>query len=283
MLPQILSKAHLFKGGEQKLQEIKTLIQKLNPSARVLVPREDKYGDLDVGKELMLTGLFDMEEACTSAGWLRELALPEHTPETEEYGISSTIFRAKDMPFHPMRLNSILNGFGDYSSAVDAGSSRSSDGKHAAFSGVVRAKGKLWLANAHAFPIEFHVAGKHVQTTAAEAPYLAALERHSMGGSPGAEEYWGEDEQEYKDEMVKNGWWQPEFGDRASEVVFIGVNLNKELIAETLTAALLTEEESKTLGGVEGWRGLEDPFFDGECASQYFDIPEEEEEDDDDA
>jgi G3E family GTPase len=186
-LPQILSKAPLFTGGEQKLMEIKTLIQKLNPTARVLVPREDKYGDLDVGKELMLTGLFDMEQACTSAGWLQELAAPEHTPETEEYGISSTIFRAKEMPFHPMRLNSILDGFGDYGSAVDAGAGRSTDGKSAAFSGVVRAKGKLWLANAHSFPIEFHVAGKHVQTTAAEAPYLSALEKHSKGGSAGAE------------------------------------------------------------------------------------------------
>ena len=65
------------------------------------------------------------------------------------------------------------------------------------------------------------------------------------------------------------------------------MNLNKELIAETLKTALLTEEESKALGGVEGWRGLEDPFFDGECASQYFDMPEEEdeeeEEDDEDS
>ena len=95
-LSQILSKAPLFKGGEEKLQEIKTLIQKLNPTARVLVPREDKYGDLDVGKELMLTGLFDMEEACTSAGWLRELALPEHTPETEECLLQYIVIQTLD-------------------------------------------------------------------------------------------------------------------------------------------------------------------------------------------
>eukprot|EP01049_Picozoa_sp_SAG25_P021533 SAG25_NODE_8044_length_443_cov_0.601744_1_plen_99_part_00 len=92
-LPQILSKAPLFTGGEQKLMEIKTLIQKLNPTARVLVPREDKYGDLDVGKELMLTGLFDMEQACTSAGWLQELAAPEHTPELQSPLIIRSAFR----------------------------------------------------------------------------------------------------------------------------------------------------------------------------------------------
>ena len=34
------------------------------------------------------TGLFDYDKAESSAGWIRELQ-GEHTPETEEYGISS--------------------------------------------------------------------------------------------------------------------------------------------------------------------------------------------------
>jgi G3E family GTPase len=148
----VLSKIKLFKAGEEKLQEIKTLIQKLNPRARVLLPREDKYGGMDVRTELLNTGLFDMEKASTSAGWLQELAAPEHTPETEEYGISSTIFRANNMPFHPMRLKSILNGFGNYSSAVEMSSGIADQGHTAPFRGVVRAKGKLWLANANTFP-----------------------------------------------------------------------------------------------------------------------------------
>ena len=82
----------------------------------------------------------------------------------------------------------------------------------------------------HTFPIEFHVAGKHIQTTAAEMPYLGALEAHSKGGFPGAEEYWGEDEQEYKKEMAQNGWWHPEFCDRSSEVVFMSVAVYKQSV-----------------------------------------------------
>jgi hypothetical protein len=68
--------------------------------------------------------------------------------------------------------------------------------------------------------------------------------------------------------------------------VFIGVNLNKKLIEQTLTAALLTAKESKALGGVKGWSKLSDPFFGGECAEHYFEVQyesdkEEEEEDGD--
>ena len=59
--------------------------------------------------------------------------------------------------------------------------------------------------------------------------------------------------------------------------MFIGVGLNKELIAEKLNAALLTKE-SKALGGVAGWNKLKDPFFGGECAEHYFGIQYESEE-----
>ena len=162
-----------------------------------------------------------------------------------------------------------MNGFGNYGSAVEMSSSISDQECTAPFRGVVRAKGKLWLANAHTFPIDLHVAGKHIKTVADEMPYLAALN----------EAYWGEDQRAAKKEMVARGWWQPQFGDRMSEVVFIGVNLNKELIADTLQAALLTQEESDSLGGVDGWRDLEDPFFDGECARLYFDALDEAEDD----
>jgi hypothetical protein len=52
------------------------------------------------------------------------------------------------------------------------------------------------------------------------------------------------------------------------------VHLNKGLMMERLSAALLTEAESEALGGVCGWKGLADPFFGGRCAEQYFEIPE---------
>ena len=74
----VVSKAGLFlraesEGAEQKLEKVTRLLGKLNPQARVVVPRVDMYGDLDVAKELLCTGSFDMDEAQTSASWWMEL------------------------------------------------------------------------------------------------------------------------------------------------------------------------------------------------------------------
>ncbi|WUQ18469.1 GTP-binding protein [Streptomyces sp. NBC_00236] len=52
--------------------------------------------------EVLGTGLFDLERAHQAPGWVRELN-GDHVPETEEYGISSTVFRS-DLPFHSERL-----------------------------------------------------------------------------------------------------------------------------------------------------------------------------------
>ena len=244
-------------NGEKKLAEIEKLIKKLNPKAHVAIPREDKYGDLDVSKTLINTGLFDMEEASTSAGWLQELEKGEHTAETEEYSISSTVFRASDRPFHPDRLSSILSGFGDYEAALN--STGSNEG--GPFQGVVRSKGQLWLANCNAFPIDFHSAGAHIdiRMNEDEAPFLAAIKRSE----------WEKEEKDIYEALVKDGKWTDDHGDRRSELVFIGVHLNKTLIHEQLTSALVTDEET-------GWKELNDPFFGG-AAKEHFelDVPAE--------
>ena len=87
-----------------------------------------------------------------------------------------------------------------------------------------------------------------------------------------------EEDQAEIENLTANGRWDATFGDRYSELVFIGVNLNKKRIVEKLNGALLTEEESKALGGVEGWRKLEDPFFGGVAAEEYFEVRYEDEE-----
>ncbi|MFF7843090.1 GTP-binding protein [Streptomyces ossamyceticus] len=73
-------------------------LARLNPAARVVPAR---YGRVRAA-EVLGTGLFDLERAQEAPGWVRELN-GDHVPETEEYGISSTVFRA-GRPFHPGRL-----------------------------------------------------------------------------------------------------------------------------------------------------------------------------------
>ena len=305
----VISKVSILleKESAEKLEEIKALLHKLNPKARILAPLKSMYGDLEVEKELLNTGLFDMEEASMSAGWMQELEKEEHAPETEEYGISSTIFRCSTMPFHPGRLNDILTGFGTYGSALKSSkeliaaaaaaaaaaaeeeeeeeeeggkvtcssSSGASTGTSVAnvFQGVVRSKGHVWLANAHAFPLAIHTAGKHLTMVPAPVPFLAAI----------GEDQWEEDERKHHEALVEQGNWHKEFGDRSSEIVFIGVNLNKTLIQEKLNEALLTEAESKALGGVQGWKTLEDAFFGGPCAEYWFEVQYNEDEEDEGA
>ncbi|GEC02995.1 hypothetical protein SSP24_06500 [Streptomyces spinoverrucosus] len=77
---------------------LRATLTRLNPAARV-VPATHARVDLH---EVLDTGLFDLDRAQQAPGWVRELN-GDHVPETEEYGISSTVFRS-ELPFHPGRL-----------------------------------------------------------------------------------------------------------------------------------------------------------------------------------
>ncbi|MEN4460501.1 GTP-binding protein [Mycolicibacterium senegalense] len=84
------------------LDTVETLLRRLNPTAKLI--RTD-HGVVDIG-EVLGTGLFDPVAAAQTPGWDEEIA-DGHTPETEEYGISSMTFRS-DRPFHPQRLGDAL-------------------------------------------------------------------------------------------------------------------------------------------------------------------------------
>ena len=74
---------------------LRASIQKLNPKARFI---ETTHGKVQVG-DIINTGLFNYEEAEESQGWIEELKKDEHTPESDEYGISSFVFRDQRVLF----------------------------------------------------------------------------------------------------------------------------------------------------------------------------------------
>ena len=77
---------------------LRAALGRLNPAARIV----DAVQGRVALHEVLGTRLFDLERAQQAPGWVRELN-GDHVPETEEYGISSTVFRS-ETPFHPGRL-----------------------------------------------------------------------------------------------------------------------------------------------------------------------------------
>ena len=104
-----------------ELEELRSILHHLNPVAEII---ESHRGRIPL-ERILNTRRFDMEKAQASAGWLRELN-NEHTPETEEYGISSFVYRAR-RPFHPQKFHDFLHQSWP-------------DGK------LIRSKGFFWLA-----------------------------------------------------------------------------------------------------------------------------------------
>jgi G3E family GTPase len=114
----ILNKTDLM--DEKQLKKVEALITKLNPDAKFIRSHFSKVAT----KEILNTKLFNYEKASQSAGWAKELA-GEHTPESEEYGITSFVYR-RGVPFHPERFSKCIK---------------------TEWEGVVRSKGFFWLAS----------------------------------------------------------------------------------------------------------------------------------------
>ncbi|GHJ93423.1 GTP-binding protein [Streptomyces sp. NE5-10] len=119
----VLNKLDLVEPDEAR--RLRATLSRLNPEARI-VPAVRGRVPLE---QVLNTGLFDVEKAQQAPGWVKELN-GEHVPETEEYGISSLVFRA-DAPFHPHRLWSFVT------QDLDGG----------AFGRVLRSKGFFWLSS----------------------------------------------------------------------------------------------------------------------------------------
>ncbi|KIW41364.1 hypothetical protein, variant 1 [Exophiala oligosperma] len=109
----IINKANSV--NEAARSRIRSIIQQLNPAAKVL---EANYAKVNV-QDIIGTKKFSFEKAATSMGWLQslhDLAKREVNgqikigpkPETEEYGISSFIYRAR-RPFSPRRLYKLIH------------------------------------------------------------------------------------------------------------------------------------------------------------------------------
>ena len=94
----------------------------------------------------------------------------------------------------------------------------------------------------------------------------------------------GDDEETIAEiqDLKERDAWSADFGDRSQELVMIGVHLDKERMRQELEKALLTDEEVEAgKKNLNTWMEMEDPFFGGQCAELYWELPEESDEEGD--
>ena len=211
----LLTKADL--STDDDVERLEGVLQHLNPEARILRAPFGKVGL----RHVLDTKLFDDAKASQAAGWARELA-GFHTPESEEYGIESFVFRSR-RPFHPKRLYAYFQE---------------------EWPGVLRSKGFFWLATRMQAVGGWSQAGSACRTT--HAGYWWA-------GVPA--EAWPKDAVARSE--ILSGWQEPH-GDRRQELVVIGVGMNEQALRDGFEHCLVTDVEMAE--GVEAWRLFDDPF-----------------------
>ncbi len=194
-------------------------IRKLNPGAQIL---RTAFGTVEPSS-ILNTGLFNAEEAQSSDAWQKELA-GVHTPETEEYGIGSFVFRNK-RPFHPSRFWRFLN------SAYPAN--------------VLRAKGMFWIASRPDDALHLSQAGGSIRVGRAGVWWcsMPLVERERYAGF-------------VEHRKVIERAWDAQWGDRAHELVFIGRHLDREELVRDLERCLVNNSEIQRYD----YRGFADPF-----------------------
>ena len=203
---------------KDQVDAARKIIRSLNADAKIF---ETNHSDVPADT-ILDTGLFDFQKAHELPMWAKELyGYADHTPETEEYGVASYVYRAR-RPFEPQKILDTLNGD---------------------MPGVIRAKGHFWVATRPDWVAEFSLAGA-----------LSSVQPLGTWWASVPKERWPEDEfaQSYLAER-----WQEPWGDRRQEIVFIGSDIDWAKLKARLDDCLLPEDQASS---VDSLPDLPDPF-----------------------
>jgi len=199
----------------EELDEIEAVLQTLQPRAKIIRTEFGGTEPLDI----LDTGRFDFEDAQDSAGWKHELEHEHHHDPAEEHGVESFVFRAA-RPFHPERFAELLRNLP---------------------SEIIRAKGFFWSAGREDVAMGLDKAGQSVRAGPG-GQWVATL-------PPEQQELYLERVPNLREE------WDDTWGDRSSELVFIGREYGPEALKDWLEDCLLTDAEMD-----EHWDSYPDPF-----------------------
>ncbi|MEL7254520.1 MAG: GTP-binding protein [Pseudomonadota bacterium] len=187
---------------DAQVTDARRIIRSLNADAEII---ETNFSEVPTDK-IMGTGLFDFEAAHEHPMWAKELyGFKDHVPETEEYGVQSFVYRARQ-PFIPEKILEFLNG---------------------SLPGVLRAKGHLWIATRPDWVAEYSLAGT-----------LSSVQPMGTWWASVPEERWPE----HRDVLnyIRQNWSEP-WGDRRQELVFIGADIDWPAMQAALDACLVPE------------------------------------------
>ena len=203
-----------------QLDLARKVVRSLNPEAQIV---ETSFGRVPLDR-ILDTGRFDFQRAQQHPIWAKELyGFAEHTPESEEYGIESFVYRAR-RPFHPERFHRFIQS---------------------SWAGVIRAKGHFWLATRPEWVGELSQAGAIVRNEGLGF-WWAAIPKERWPEHP-----------EWRKQLRQN--WDPAYGDRRQELVFIGIGMDMAALRARLDACLV-DDPGPGVPDYSMWKSLPDPF-----------------------
>ena len=214
----VLNKLDLV--NEKQAEEVEAIIKALNPGAQI-IPTSHSKVPLD---RVLDTKLFDYQKAESSAGWIKELQ-GEHTPETEEYGISSFTYRSSK-PFDAEKFYAFVSN-------------------KEKWEGILRSKGFFWVSADHKCAYEWAQAGGVSNVSPAGIWYDAVEDKEAL--------------QIPKEQRPENRPdWDENYGDRMQLLVFIGQSMDEDAIRAELDACHYVHDVENL--DMDSWNGLENPF-----------------------
>jgi len=202
----LLNKADLC--AEAEIAEAEELVRALRPGAEI-VPTEHSATALD---RVLDVDLYEHRDERHDHGHGDEHGQGgdhehggDHAHPDEVYGVTSFVYRER-RPFHPERVAEFLSDLPE---------------------SVVRSKGTLHVAGSDQ-RLNYSQAGPSVRVEAV-GPWVAAMDEA--------------DRELYRANRRGDADWDDEWGDRRTELVVIGVDLDESSVRAELDACLVTDDE----------------------------------------
>ena len=188
---------------KEECNEIKAVIRSIQPKAKII---ETNYSKVEIS-EILDTNLFDKESSSMTAGWIEALEhdeeVEEESGEVLEYGISTFVYYRRE-PLNRLKFYEFLESKWDKS--------------------IIRSKGVVYFQDEinEAYMVESAGNSKNLVPT---GPWVAAMP-----------------EKEQKMILYENPdiakIWDDHYQDRMIKIVFIGKNMDKEMIIAKLDTFL---------------------------------------------